>query len=84
MIDADQLFRVRERQRLQQDTVHDAEDRRVRADADGQRERRHAREHRHPQQPPDDMFEFHAHSGSEGLGLRGSVTVDRTRPTPDP
>src|SRR5262249_35007722 len=40
---ADQSFRLSERQRFEQDTVNQAEDRRVRADPEGQRQQRRRR-----------------------------------------
>ena len=48
-------IRMRIRERLQQHSLHDAEDRSSRADADGQRQQRDRREHRRSQKPSKKM-----------------------------
>ena len=70
MEDPDQPVGLFERQRTQQDGVHDAEDRRVGADAeredrdDGERERGRARQH------PEGVSEIGGERSDHGVSLR--------------
>ena len=75
VIDGDAAGRsVRERQRLEQHAFDDAEDRRVGADADRERDDRDGREHRQLQQPAQDLLQ-HAFPYIRATRIPGSVTL---------
>src|SRR5262249_39908045 len=63
LIEHDQLIGLRKRQRLEQYAFDDAEDRRVRTDADRQGEDRDRREPRQLKQSADDVSETHPSLG---------------------
>jgi hypothetical protein len=58
-VQRNQLFRLRIGQRPQQHAVEYAEDRRIRSDADGQRQHHSDREPRRPPQPAAYMLQIH-------------------------
>src|SRR5439155_2101120 len=65
VIERDALAGARIRQWLQEHAVDDAEDRRIGADADGERQHRHAREERHPREAPQDLLQSHSDTYSD-------------------
>ena len=72
VVERDELVGARIRQRLQEHAFDDAEDRRIGADADRERQHRDARKERHPREAPQDLVQSHSEYIRRDIGVQQS------------